>query len=207
MKKIIKNYGLISILFLMFVILTIFVISGKAVLLDEMVFNNIMKIKNDTLTKFLYIITNIGDTIGVVIILILLAVLFKTKKCFSYFKYVLSNVGIGVILMKILKHIIKRIRPSWKWIVQGGFSYPSGHTISAVTLYGTLILLVYKKMNSKYKKPVIIFLSLMMFLISFSRIYFGVHYFTDVIASILLGTIILLISNKFMNKEFSNDKN
>ena len=55
--------------------------------------------------------------------------------------------------MKVLKHIIKRIRPSWKWIVQSGFSYPSGHTISAVLLYGTLILLVYKKVHGKYRKP------------------------------------------------------
>ena len=109
--------------------------------------------------------------------------------------------------MQVLKQIIKRVRPSWKWIVQGGFSYPSGHTISSFALYGTLMLLVYKKVNGKYRKPLLIGFSLMIILTGFSRIYFGVHYLTDVLASVLLGSIILLVSNVLMNKEFINDKN
>lgn len=113
--------------------------------------------------------------------------------------------GIGV--MQVLKLIIKRPRPIWKWIKQGGFSYPSGHTISAFLLYGTLILLVYKNVNSKWKMPLIIMFSIMIVLTGLSRIYFGAHYLTDVIASSILGLIILIISNMFMNKEFNSDKN
>lgn len=207
MKKIKREYIFIAILLVLFFVLTMFVISGKTSILDEKFFNNVIKLENNILTKTLYIITNIGSTVGVVIILILLAIVFMRKKSLSDFKYVVSNVGIGVILMKLLKHIIKRVRPSWKWIVQSGFSYPSGHTISAILLYGTLILLVNKKLNSKYKKYIIAFLSIMIFLISISRIYFGVHYLTDVVASLILGSIILIISNIFMNREFSRDKN
>lgn len=207
MKKIKKEYYLIAVLLIIFVSLTLFVLFGKADAIDEMFFKNIIKLKSNPLTNILYIITNIGSTIGVGAILIFLGILFWRKKSFSDFKYVVGNVGIGVLLMKILKHVIKRIRPTWKWIVQSGFSYPSGHTISAVVLYGTLILLVNKKVKGKYKTPIIIFLSLMIFLISISRIYFGVHYLTDVIASLILGSIILIISNSFMNKEFFYDKN
>ena len=48
----------------------------------------------------------------------------------------------------------------------------------------------------------------MIILTGLSRIYFGAHYLTDVIASIILGTIILIISSMIMNKEYgSNDKN
>lgn len=206
MKRLKKEYYFISVLLILFIVLTIFVVGGKTSVIDEAFFNNVIKIENNVLTKILYVITNIGSTIGVVIILILLAIFFMRRKNLSDFKYVLANVSIGVILMKVLKHIIKRIRPSWKWIVQSGFSYPSGHTISAVLLYGTLILLVNKKVNEKYKKPLMIFFLIMIFLISISRIYFGVHYLTDVVASLILGSIILIISNSFMNKEFLNDK-
>lgn len=206
MKKLKKEYLFIAILLVLFFILTMFVISEKTSVFDEKIFNNIIKLENNILTKILYIITNIGSTIGVIVILLFLVVLFMKKKLLSDFKYVIANVGIGVIIMKLLKQIIKRVRPSWKWIVQSGFSYPSGHTISAILLYGTLILLTGKKMNKKYKNPIIIFLSIMIFLISISRIYFGVHYVTDVVASLILGLIILIISNIFMNKEFKNDK-
>ena len=109
--------------------------------------------------------------------------------------------------MEVLKLIIKRVRPSWKWIVQSGFSYPSGHTISAFLLYGTLFLLVYKKVNGKFKNFLLIGFCLMIILTGFSRIYFGAHYLSDVLASIILGFIILIISNQFMNMEFNNDKN
>lgn len=206
MKRLRKEYYFISVLLILFIVLTIFVVGGKTSVIDEAFFNNVIKIENNVLTKILYVITNIGSTIGVVIILILLAIFFMRRKSLSDFKYILVNVSIGVILMKVLKHIIKRIRPSWKWIVQSGFSYPSGHTISAVLLYGTLILLVNKKIKGKYKKTLISFFSIMIFLISISRIYFGVHYLTDVVASLILGSIILIISNSFMNKEFLNDK-
>ena len=47
----------------------------------------------------------------------------------------------------------------------------------------------------------------MIFLISVSRIYFGVHYVTDVVASLILGSVILIISNIFIEREINNDKN
>ena len=207
MKKIKKEYYLIAVLFICFGLLTLFVTSGKALVLDEVFYNGLIRIKNSYLTNILYVITNIGSTVGVISLLVIMFIIFYKKKAISDFKYVAVNVGVGALIMKILKHIIKRIRPSWKWIVQSGFSYPSGHTISAVLLYGTLILLVYKKVHGKYRKPLIICFSLMIILISISRIYFGVHFLTDVIASIILGSIILIISSLFMDREFKNDKN
>ncbi len=207
MKKIKKEYYFITLLLICFVFLTFFVVGGKTNSLDENTFNSIIKIENSFITKFLYIITNLASTIGIIVLVILTGVIFLRKKALSDFKYVISNVCVAVILMQVLKQIIKRVRPSWKWIVQGGFSYPSGHTISSFALYGTLMLLVYKKVNGKYRKPLLIGFSLMIILTGFSRIYFGVHYLTDVLASVLLGSIILLVSNVLMNKEFINDKN
>ena len=206
MKNRKKEYYFIAILLILFIILTFFVLNEKTNYFDEVVFKSIIKIKNVSLTKFLYIITNIGSTMGTLMVLLITCIIFLKRKIFSDFKYVFLNVSLGVILMQTIKHIIKRIRPSWKWIVQNGFSYPSGHTITAILFYGTLILLVNKKINGKYKRPLIIIFSLMIFLISISRIYFGVHYLTDVIASIILGSIILIISNNLMEKEFKNDK-
>lgn len=207
MKRIKKEYYLIAVLLILFGILTLFVINNLTNNLDTFLFNSIIKIKNNPLSKVLYAITMIGSELGVLSVLILTLIIFFRIKKLSYIKYVIINVGLGAILMESIKHIVKRIRPSWKWIVQGGFSYPSGHTISALLLYGTLILLVYKFMKGKKRNLLIIFFALMILFISVSRIYFGAHYFTDVLASIILGTIILIISNKFINEEINNDKN
>ncbi len=207
MKKIKKEYYFISILLILFVMLTIFVVVGKLDVIDQNVFNAVIKLKSNLVTNFLYIITNLASTTGVVILLIITFMIFFKRKILSDFKYVVANVFTSVILMELLKFMIKRVRPSWKWIIQGGFSYPSGHTICAFVFYGTLMLLIYKKVKGKYKKPLLIGFSLMIFLTGFSRIYFGAHYLTDVLASVILGLIILIISNMFMNKEFKSDKN
>ena len=207
MNKIRKEYYFIAVLLILFILLTIFVVGGKADIIDESFFNNVIKLRGNGITSFLYIITELASTIGIVALLGLTSFIFIKHKAFSDFKYVIANVSIGVVLMQVLKNIFKRVRPSWKWITQGGFIYPSGHTISALLLYGTLMLLVYKKVHGKTRKPLLVCFSLMIILTGLSRIYFGAHYLTDVVASLILGSIILIISNMFMNKEFNNDKN
>lgn len=207
MKKIKKEHYIIAILFILFILLTIFVVVGNASLIDENFYNGIIKLKNNTLTNILYVITNLASTIGIISLVILTSIVFIRRKKVSSLKYVILNVLSGVFLMQILKNIIRRTRPSWKWIKQGGFSYPSGHTISALLLYGTIILLVSKRYDGKYKKQIIIVSSVVIILTGISRIYFGAHYLSDVIASTLLGTIILTISGLLMDKESKdNDK-
>ncbi|BER91445.1 phosphatase PAP2 family protein [Atrimonas thermophila] len=61
-----------------------------------------------------------------------------------------------------------------------GFSFPSGHAQSTATFFFSLALL-YKK------RPVWVLAFLMVGLVSFSRLYLGVHYVEDVLAGALLG--------------------
>lgn len=209
MDKITKRkVVLIVILLVLFFILTGLVVTGKMDVLDKSLFELLIKLKCKPLTNVLYVITEIGSTIGVIIVLITSLISFIKTKKLSDFKYVLMNTIIGVLLMKGIKEIVRRVRPSWKWIKEGGYSYPSGHTISAVLLYGTLLLIVSKNVQGKLRKPLIAFLSIMMILIPISRIYFGVHYLTDVLASVILGFIILIITSIIMDKEYYiRDKN
>ena len=209
MDKITKRkIVLIVILLVLFFILTGLVVTGKMDVLDKSLFELLIKLKCKPLTNILYVITEIGSTIGVIIVLITSLISFIKTKKLSDFKYVLMNTIIGVLLMKGIKEIVRRVRPSWKWIKEGGYSYPSGHTISAVLLYGTLLLIVSKNVQGKLRKPLIAFLSIMMILIPISRIYFGVNYLTDVLASVILGFIILIITSIIMDKEYYiRDKN
>lgn len=203
-----KKYVLIAILLMLFLILTDLVITGKMDVLDKYLFDLLIKLKCTPLSNVLYVITQIGSSIGVIVVLLISLIPFIKTKKLSDFKYVLINTILGVLLMKGIKEIVRRVRPSWKWIKQGGYSYPSGHTISAVLLYGTLLLIVSKNVHGKLRKPLIVFLSIMMFLIPISRIYFGVHYLTDVLASVILGSIILIITSIIMDKEYYiHDKN
>ena len=175
-KKIKKEYLCILVLLVLF-----------------LAFNLLIRLKCKPVTSILYVITEIGSSIGVIMVLLISLIPFIKTKKLSDFKYVLINTMLGVLLMKGIKEIVRRTRPSWK---------------SAVLLYGTLLLIIKKHVHGKLRKPLIIFLSCMMFLIPISRIYFGVHYLTDVLASTILGIIILIITNMIMDKEYYiHDKN
>lgn len=80
-----------------------------------------------------------------------------------------------------------------------GFSFPSGHTQSATTLFGSLAF-YFKK---TWAKILCVFLFL---LVGFSRNYLGVHYSSDVIVAMLLSLACILIFGKVFEKIENNKK-
>lgn len=74
------------------------------------------------------------------------------------------------------------------------FGLPSGHTSSAVAMWGSLIILF----NSRAVKIVCITFLL---LVPFSRIYLGKHFIGDILGGYLLGLIILLVFYLMFFKE------
>ena len=105
---------------------------------------------------------------------------------------------IGLIVCNVtLKPLVARIRPYDLQAELGvtiqllgermhDFSFPSGHTIASFE--AAVVML---KNSKKLGIPAMI----LAILISFSRLYLYVHYPTDVIASVILGTLFALIGN------------
>ena len=98
-----------------------------------------------------------------------------------------------------LKNIVQRARPfvshnTIKLIISApkGYSFPSGHSGSSFA--AATILSIY------FKKGTYLFF-IFAFLIAFSRVYLGVHYFTDIVIGAILGIIIALLVN-FVYKKY-----
>ena len=103
------------------------------------------------------------------------------------------NLLIGQGINRLIKYIIKRPRPPQRLhlVKETNYSFPSGHSMSAMIGYGLLIIEVYQS-SLKYKKLIMTLLAMMILLIGLSRIYLGVHYFSDVIGGFLLSLSYLL---------------
>lgn len=152
-------------------------------------------------------LTSLGDLIPFLLIFgssILLLLAFK--KYVSATILLFSVVG-GQALVYFIKVFVGRDRPEtiYSLIPESGFSFPSGHTFIAVTFWGVLGYLVVKHISNIYLKVLTAVWFIFIVLgIGLSRIYLGVHWTSDVIASYSLATAysVLVVFVVYKRKRF-----
>ena len=110
------------------------------------------------------------------------------------------------ILNQILKQFFHRARPDLHpFIETGGYSFPSGHAMSAFALYGILAFLLWRHIPTKLGRTILIIVScIFIFLIGISRIYLGVHYPSDIIGGYFASGFWLAISISFFQRYKEN---
>lgn len=183
-----KNILIISLI--IFIITTILVLTGNTTKIDETMYDLIITIKDDILTSIMKAITILGNTKTITIFNIILVIFIFIRKKYNLLIITGTSIASGL-LNSTLKRIIRRVRPSdIALISQGGFSYPSGHTMISILFYGTTIYMLAKS-NCKHKNIFIIIFTIIAILIPISRIYLGVHYFSDIIGGLSFGLFIL----------------
>jgi membrane-associated phospholipid phosphatase len=96
-----------------------------------------------------------------------------------------------------LKVAFHRPRPDdWLHRFERGFSYPSGHAVTAVVFFVGLIAIVraWHPVPHWTMEAIVAVLAACVAGVPWSRISLGAHYFTDVAGGLLLGTAWLLIA-------------
>lgn len=151
-------------------------------------------IRNDFLTPIFKFITHLGDE-GYVWIAIAVILLFVKKYRKVGLMVGASLLGSLVFNNMLVKNLVARPRP-YRMIETlsilipepGEYSFPSGHTSSSFAAGVVLYLMLPKK----YGVPAMI----LAFLIGISRLYVGVHYPTDVLGGMVMGTVLAVATVK-----------
>ena len=163
--------------------------------LDNAIINFIQGLEKPILTSIYLNTTNIADMkqsaiITVIIVIILFASKYKREALF-----LTLTMGTCGVVMAFIKTIFNRPRPNIHRLVElNSLSFPSGHSTSATILYLSLALIFIKLMKKNTYTTILVAIAGILFIVS-SRIYLGVHYPTDTIAGISLGSAIVLIYN------------
>jgi len=205
MKKYLK-WIISTICIILFLIIGLHIIEINNNIIDKTIYNLIISLKSDIVTKIFKIITSFA---GIPFMLITTIIILFIKKLKHKRFIIILNLVNDVVLNNILKLLFKRERPIDIMLVEeSGYSFPSGHTMVACIFYGFIIYLINKSNYSKKTKIIInIILISLILLIGISRIYLGVHYTTDVIGSYLIGISYLIIFIHFIEKYLTNKNN
>lgn len=149
------------------------------------------QLQNELLTSLMKFFTIIGEG-GAVWIAVGIALLFgrQTRK---YGVMVLFSLLLCLIFGNgVLKHAVARPRPCWRHpevpmliAVPTDYSCPSGHTFASFAASVSLLYWKRKAGLAAFAAAV---------LIAVSRLYFFVHYPTDILAGAVFGTVLALIS-------------
>ncbi len=106
----------------------------------------------------------------------------------------LAIAAIGaVVLNYLLKDLFARARPAlWERIVDvGSYSFPSGHAMISLVVYGTIGYLL-AILFRRWQKLILLLTILLIIAIGFTRLYLGVHWPTDVVAGYAAGLVWLV---------------
>lgn len=203
-KKILReNY--IYILIIIGLIISFVVVKNtnlykKVIDIDYSVIEFFGNINDKRLTSMMTFLTNFGDLYIPIIIIVCIFLFIKNK----WYVFILSgSYLLSGLVVFITKNMVARPRPLEALItIPSSFSFPSGHTLTSIVFYMTLLYLM-----TENKEPVVKFIFSLLFsflivIVAFSRVFLGVHYFSDVIGGLLLGIPCLLCALNIIDKNF-----
>ena len=216
-KKMLTLYGLGLIVSL--ILLTVFLdlarqVKGisEGIYFDEIIISSINKIVTPGIKSLMVFISFLGSAKFYIPLCLLIIFYFYKKNYHINILGLVNGVLGSAILNFLLKIYFTRTRPEdYFQIIETGFSFPSGHSMVAISAYFTLTYLFLRKKSWDIKKVSIwLATGLFVLLVGFSRIYLGVHWPTDVIAGFSVGFIwvfINIIIIELLNKKYKKQSN
>ena len=155
-----------------------------------------------SLTFLFRTITHLIDIPVIITWVLIVAFIFYRKQWKLESYLMLGNLTLAGILIVTFKNIYQRPRPEIVHLVEErGFSFPSGHSLAVTIMVGTLIVILSQRIKNKtWRKVMQIGLGIYLVSVLVSRIYLGVHYPSDVIASLCVGLGVLFMEFPFYDK-------
>ncbi|GBE94916.1 phosphatase PAP2 family protein [Nostoc cycadae] len=189
-------FGLASCLFILFVLAELFeeVLEREAFAFDTYFLLWLHQFANPSLDNVMLTITNLGNPSVVVLVVVVSLAILWWRRYFQEAKiFAIACLG-ALILNTGLKLLFTKPRPQlWPQLIsETSFSFPSGHALGSLVLYGFLGYLL----ATHYPRFAQFIYSVTVMAIAFigiSRLYLGVHWPTDVIAGYGVGFLWLTI--------------
>ncbi len=175
-----------------FIAISLWVTVGNPASFDLAGVRLLQSLSSPTLDELVAYFTHFGSTPGVIIAVLVTggwAALRHDRRL------ALCTLAVGAaneLIYSLLK-LFQRDRPSEfaTFSLPTTFSFPSGHAVSAVAVYG-MIAYAFARLHPRSRTPLTIGTPIFALALGLSRPYLGLHWPTDILAGFAVGTLILV---------------
>ncbi len=162
------------------------------VALDSQILQTLYAMRDPALVHALIYITELGGTVVVGGISACVGLWLLAKKRIEYLAGLCVSVLGSAAVVFLLKALVHRTRPPafFQAYTETGASFPSAHAAVSLALYGFLLYIIWRmpiRKEWQIAKTVAVFV--LVAVIAFSRLYLGVHFFSDVIGGLAIGAL------------------
>lgn len=186
-----KNKILITLIIFLIVDI-ILILTGFMESVDSLVYEFIFSFNSIPLTNIFRIISTLASTKMVVLYNLIIIIVMIIRKSDKLLLVPIASM-VSAIINNVIKIIVARERPGINpLVIETTYSFPSGHSMISILFFGTLLYIINRE-DYKYKKVFNIIIPAYILMVGISRIYLGVHYFSDCISGYLIALIILII--------------
>lgn len=180
-----------------FALVLLFVLLGDPMVVDLRVTLAMQRVRPPGLTELMLAVSWLGfrPQMPLIAVGVVTGLLWRGLRIEAAFAFL----AFASYLLNIIKELVQRPRPAADLdgivvvFTVGGSSFPSGHTLTYTIFYGFLAYLAYTLVRPNAARRALLALLLgVIALVGPSRVYLGQHWFTDVLASYLLGSALLV---------------
>ena len=189
--------GLAAVLGLLFVGLALALRGAKGTGFDLAITHAVQWIDDPAFTYTMLAVSAPGYAPWSRVVLASAVVLLLAGRLYREVPFLLATEAAGLLVASI-KLLVERPRPADESIrvfsAVLDYSFPSGHVVGYVCLYGLLFFLVYVRFRrSWWRTATLTVFALLVGLVGISRIHLGHHWASDVLGGYALGTAYLLL--------------
>ncbi|OXM14002.1 phosphatase PAP2 family protein [Paenibacillus herberti] len=142
----------------------------------------------------------LASTVGAAAVTLAAAAIFWLLRLRREAFTIVGTVAAALLLNYGLKLLFARERPAHEgWLDVVGYSFPSGHAMTAMALYGMLAVIIWNCARTWAVRLTTAFVcTLFIAATGFARLYFGVHYATDILAGYAAGLACVAMAGTFL---------
>jgi undecaprenyl-diphosphatase len=162
--------------------------TGYTQMIDEQVAHWAMGFRETIPKALVLFLTNMEEPAGTVsFIIAVLIVLFIIRRYREALYFFIATFG-AIFISDTLKHLIMRHRPPYMIIEKTNYSFPSGHANASMAIAVGLYFIARSIRGNGMGAMLILGLGLFWTgVIGFTRLYLGVHWFSDIVAGWMFG--------------------